>query len=212
MGKKYLDALRENVLNLDFEGVKRAAEEAMEAGVHPIIAVTDGLSTGLKIVGEKFEKGEFFLSELIVGAEVMKEGMSVIEPYIEEDVVDMKGKVVLATVEGDHHDIGKNLVATLLRVSGFEVIDLGIDVPKDMIIETVKIHRPQILGLSALITVTMSMMGEVIDGLKVAGLRDDIKVIVGGSPMIEEFAEKIGADHRAIDAVEGVKKCIEWVG
>jgi len=209
--KKYLDALRENVFNFDFEGVKKAAEEAMKAGVHPVTAVTDGLAAGLKIVGEKFEDRECFLSELVLAAEVMKEGMSIIQPYIKGEELKTKGRVVLATVKGDNHDIGKSLVATLLRISGFEVIDLGIDVPTETIVEAVKERRPQILGLSALLTVTMPEMREVINGLKAAGLREGVKVIVGGSPVTKEFAEKIGADHRAADAVEGVNKCIEWV-
>jgi len=208
---RFLEALRDNLVNLDFEGVKKAAEDAMNVGISPVKAITDGLAAGLTIVGEKFERKEYFLSELVVAAEVMKEGMTVIQPHIKGEGTRAKGKVVLATVQGDNHDIGKSLVATLLRVSGFEVIDLGVDVPTERIIKTVKTGRPRILGLSALLTVTMPEMGNIIRSLKATGLRENVKVIVGGSPVTKEFAEKIGADYRAADAIDGVKKCVEWV-
>jgi len=198
-------------VNLDFEGVRKAAEDAVKAGLPPVKAVTDGLAEGLRIVGEKFERREYFLSELVVAAEVMKEGMSIIQPHIKGEGVKAKGKVVLATVQGDNHDIGKSLVATLLRASGFNVVDIGVDVSTPKIVEVVKEEKPQILGLSALLTVTMTEMGEVIKGLKAAGLRERVKVIVGGSPVTKEFAEKIGVDYRAADAVDGVNKCVEWV-
>jgi 5-methyltetrahydrofolate--homocysteine methyltransferase len=148
---------------------------------------------------------------LILAAEVMKDGMSIIQPYIKGDEMRAKGKIVLATVEGDNHDIGKSLVATLLKISGFDVIDLGVDVSKEVILEAVKMHRPNILGLSALLTVTMLEMQKVTHGLVDAGLRDGVKVIVGGSPVTEEFAKRIGADHNARNAMEGVNKCIEWI-
>jgi 5-methyltetrahydrofolate--homocysteine methyltransferase len=182
----------------------------MSAGISPIKAI-NGLTEGLKIVGEKFEKKEYFLSELIVAAEIMKEGMSVIQPHIEGEAQKAKGKIVLATVQGDSHDIGKNLVGAFLRVSGFDVIDLGVDVPTDKIVEAVKVEKPQILGLSALLTVTMPAMGEVIKQLSMAGLRSHVKIIVGGSPVTKEFADKIGADYRAADAVDGANKCIAWI-
>lgn len=211
MTESLLEALRDNLVNLDFEGVRKAAEDAVKAGLPPVKAVTDGLAEGLRIVGEKFERREYFLSELVVAAEVMKEGMSIIQPHIKGEGVKAKGKVVLATVQGDNHDIGKSLVATLLRASGFNVVDIGVDVSTPKIVEVVKEEKPQILGLSALLTVTMTEMGEVIKGLKAAGLRERVKVIVGGSPVTKEFAEKIGVDYRAADAVDGVNKCVEWV-
>ena len=207
----YLDVLKENVLNLDFVGVKKAAKDAMMAGVSPMRAITDGLAAGIKIVGERFERKEYFLSELFLAAETMKQGMSVIQPYSIGEEIETKGKVVLATVKGDYHDIGKSLVATLLRIQGFDVIDLGIDVPTDTIVEAIKVHSPNILGLSALLTVTMPEMEQIINCLIASGIRDDVKVIVGGSPVTNEFASKIGADFRAADAIEGVNKCIDWI-
>ena len=212
---KYLNVLSDSLVILDFEGVSKAAEAAMRAGIPPLKAVSEGLAVGLRIVGEKFERKEYFLSELVVAAEVMKEGMSIIQPYIKggggTSSGSAKGKVVLATVQGDNHDIGKSLVATLLRASGFEVFDLGVDVPTASIVEAVREKKPHILGLSALLTVTMPEMGAVIKELTTTGLRGGVKVIVGGSPVTKEFAEKIGADYRAVDAVNGVNRCNDWV-
>jgi len=209
--EKYLESLKESIVNLDFNTVVEIAKEAMDAGVDPHTAITDGMVPGMTIVGEKYETGEYFLSELVVAGAVMKEGMEIINPYIKGDSSKRLGKVVIATVEGDNHDLGKNIVTTLLGVQGFEVVDLGRDVPTDKIIAAVKERKPDILGLSALLTVTMSKMGEAIEALKAAEIREKVKVIVGGSPVTPEFAESIGADHCAVNALEGIKKCTEWV-
>jgi methanogenic corrinoid protein MtbC1 len=172
--EKYLAALKQGIINLDFEAVKKTAREAMEAGIAPATAITEGMVPGMAVVGDKFESGEYFLSELVVAGEVMREGVEIINPYIKADDSSKakKVKAVLASVEGDNHDLGKNIVRTLLGVQGFEVIDLGMDVPADRIIEAVKEHKPLVLGLSALLTMTMPRMGEVIEELKAAGLRD----------------------------------------
>jgi 5-methyltetrahydrofolate--homocysteine methyltransferase len=210
-GEKYLVSLKESIVNLDFNAVVEVAKEAMDAGVDPHIAITGGMVPGMTIVGEKFGSGEYFLSELVVAGEVMKEGLKIINPYIKGDSAKRLGKVVIATVEGDNHDLGKNIVTTLLGVHNFEVVDLGKDVSTDKIIDAVKARKPDILGLSALLTVTMPKMGEAIEALKVADLREKVKVIIGGSPVTSEFAESIGADHCAANALEGIKKCTEWV-
>ena len=208
---KYLMALKTSIVNLDFKEVIVAARASMEAGVDPHQAIDEGIVPGMAIVGDKYENGEYFLSELVVAAEVMKEGLEVITPYVKGDVFKRLGNVVMATVEGDHHDLGKNIVTSLLKVQGFEVADLGTDVPTMRIIEAIKEHNPVIVGMSALLTVTMPKMEEVIVVLKEAGLRDKVKVIVGGTAVTDGFAESIGADHRAVNALEGVKKCVEWV-
>ena len=209
--EKYLTALKEGIVGLDFAGVAKMAKEAMEAGVDPNKAFNEGMVPGMAIVGEKFEKGEYFLSELVVAAEVMKEGLNVITPYVKGEGTQKLGKVVIATVEGDHHDLGKNIVSSLLRVQGFDVIDLGVDVAAEKIIGAVKEHQPSILGMSALLTLTMPKMGEVIEALKALSMREKVKVILGGTPITDEFAASIGADHKAVNALEGVKKCVEWV-
>jgi len=209
---KYLTALKEGIISLDFDAVKKTAKEAMAAGVKPTTAITEGMVPGMTVVGEKFETGEYFLSELVVAGEVMREGVEIINPHIKADESDKTAKIkaVLASVEGDNHDLGKNIVRTLLGVQGFDVIDLGMDVTADRIVEAVKEHKPLVLGLSALLTVTMPKMGEVIEALKAAGLRDSVKVIVGGTPVTDDFAASIGADHHAANALEGVQKCTEW--
>ena len=209
--EKYLASLQESIVNLDFNTVAEAAKEAMDAGIDPHIAITNGIVPGMSIVGEKFESGEYFLAELVVAGEVMKKGMEVINPYLKGDSAKRLGKVIIATVAGDNHDLGKSIVTTLLRVHNFEVIDLGIDVPTDEIIGAVKEHKPDIVALSALLTQSMPEMGNVIKILKAADLKEKVKVIVGGSPVTSEFAESIGADHCAVNALEGVKKCTEWM-
>ncbi len=199
---------------MDLQGIGEIARAAMEAGVDPREAITEGMVPGMVEVGQKFEQGEYFLSELVVAGEVMKDGMAVIEPYLAssggEDQV--KAKAIMATVEGDYHDIGKNIVVTLLGVQGFDVIDLGMDVPAAKIVDEARVHRPAIIGLSALLSTTMARMGEVTEALRVAGLRDEVKVIVGGTPVTPAYADSIGADHCALNAIEGVHKCVEWLG
>ena len=208
---KYLAALKESIISLDFDGVAKAAGEAMEAGIDPNKAINEGMVLGMAVVGDKFEKGEYFLSELVVAAEVMREGVKVVTPFIKGESAGKLGKVVIVTVEGDHHDLGKNIVTSLLRVQGFEVIDLGVDVATDKIISAIKEHQPSIVGMSALLTLTMPKMGEVIEALKANSMREKVKVILGGTSITEEFAASIGADHKAVNALEGVKKCVEWV-
>ena len=208
---EYLVALKESIISLDFTGIAKAAEEAMEAGIDPNKAINEGMVPGMAVVGDKFEKGEYFLSELVVAAEVMKEGLNVVTPYIKAEGASKLGKVIIATVAGDHHDLGKNIVTSLLRVRDFEVIDLGVDVATEKIIAAVKEHQPSIVGMSALLTLTMAKMGEVIEALKANSMRDKVKVILGGTPVTAEFTASIGADHKAVNALEGVKKCVEWV-
>ncbi len=209
--EKLLASLRDSIINLDFNTIGPAAQQAMDAGIDPGTAITQGIIPGMGVVGDKFESGEYFLSELVVAAEVMKEGMKVINPFLKEDSLQAAKKVVIATVEGDHHDLGKNIVTTLLISQGFEVADLGTDVSPARILAAVKEHHPEILGMSALLSLTMVKMGETIEVLKEAGLRDKVKIIVGGTPVTPEFADSIGADYRALNALEGVKKCVAWV-
>ena len=209
---EHLQALKEAILTMDLEGITKIAQAAMNAGLDPQSAITDGMVPGMVEVGQKFEEGEFFLSELVVAGEVMKDGLKVIEPYISAGATSStKSKAVIATVEGDSHDIGKNIVVTLLGVKGFDVEDLGIDVRADEIVERVREHKPEVLALSALLSTTMPHMGDVIEALKAAGLRSSVKVIVGGAPLTPAFADSIGADHCAANAIEGVNKCAAWV-
>jgi len=209
--EEVLNRLRECIFKLDIEGIRQACQDALAAGISPTVAVTEGMAKGMDIVGKKYEAGEYFLSELIMAGETMKEGMKILEPHLKEDKIPRLGKVVLATVQGDLHDIGKNVCATLLSAAGFKVIDLGVDVPTQRILETVRLQKPDILGMSSLLTVTMSEMENVIKELEEVGLRDKVKVIVGGAPLSDSYAKEIGADAYASDAVSGVNVCKEWI-
>nr|MDO8082140.1 corrinoid protein [Candidatus Freyarchaeota archaeon] len=206
-----LRRLRDSVVNLDIEGVKKACEEALANGIPPIKALTEGMARGMDIVGQKYEAKEYFLAELIMSGEVMKEGMKILEPHIKEADVKSLGRIVVGTVKGDLHDIGKNIFANLLLAAGFDVIDLGANVPAEQFVETVSKHKPRILGLSALLTITMLELENVIKELEKAGLRSKVKVIVGGAPLTEDYAKRIGADAYAPDAVAGVNICKKWV-
>lgn len=205
-----LESLKNSIINLDFEGAEKAVNDAMNKGISPVNAI-EYISSGLDIAGERFEKMEYFLPELVVAGEIAKDAMKVIEPYLRNENIESKGKVILATVDGDIHDIGKNVVSVLLTAAGFEVIDLGVNIPTEQIIEAVRKYEPQILGLSALITITMVEMEHIINKLIENNLRKNLKIIVGGSPVSDEYAMKIGADHRAVDAVKGVNKCRQWM-
>jgi len=209
--KEILSRLRESIVNLDIEGTKQACQDALAVGIPPVKAITEGMGKGMNIVGEKYEAGEYFLSELIMAGEVMKEGMKILEPHLKDTEIKKLGKVVLATVKGDLHDIGKNIVATLLGAAGFEVIDLGVDVPAEKLLETVRMQKPDILAMSALVTTTMPEMENVIKQLKKAGQRRKVKVTVGGAPLTQGYAEIIGADAYAPDALAGVNICKKWI-
>lgn len=202
-----LNRLRDAILNYDADAAVEAAKEALNKGIDPIKAIEEGLVRGLRIVGERFSVGEAFLAELIAAAEAMKQAMGVLEPAILKSSRERRilGKVIIGTVEGDIHDIGKNIVSTMLMVSGFEVIDLGVNVPTQKFIEKVRELKPDILGMSALMTTTMTKMAEVIEALKKEGLRDKVKVIVGGAPTSREWAEEIGADGYGANALEAVE-------
>ncbi len=208
---KPLNRLSDCIVNLEFENIEQAAQDAIAAGIPAYTAVTQGMAKGMEIVGQKFEDGEYYLAELIVAADIMMKGMQVFEPYLKEKDRVPKGKVVLGTVKGDLHDIGKNLVSILLEGAGFTVIDLGIDVPITQFVETVRAEKPDVLGLSALLSPCIAEMKRVIQALHEAGLRDTVKVIVGGATLTDEVAKQIGADYRAKDAVDGISMCQTWV-
>jgi len=208
--EEVLSKIKDAVVSFDLDGARELCKMALSKGIPAYIIVTEGMAKGMDIVGKKYEEGEFFLSELIVAGETMKEGMKVLEPYLKTEGVGAKGTVVLGTVLGDLHDIGKNILVTLLKASGFEVIDLGFDVPPQKFVEEVQRSRPNILGMSALLTTTMVNMEATIKELKEKGLRDNVKIIIGGAPIDQSYAEKIGADAAAKDAVDGVSICKKW--
>jgi len=212
MGDKQpiLRKLSDAIVELDIDAIPRLCEEALEAGVPAHEAVIDGMAKGMEVVGQKYEDGEYYLAELIMAGETMKEGMAVLEPHLRSGDIKSAGRCVIGTVKGDLHDIGKNVFASLLKAQNYEVIDLGVDVSPEQFVEAVREHEPQLLAMSALLTTTMGGMGSVIAELERQGLRDGVKVIVGGAPMTKEFAEEIGADAAATDAVKGVRTVSRW--
>jgi len=208
--KEILSKLRDAIVNLDIDGVKKAAEEVVSSGIPAYKAVIEGMAKGMEIVGQKYEDGEYFLAELIMAGETMKEGMTVLEPYLKAGDIKSAGKVVIGTVKGDLHDIGKNVVVTLLKAANFEVVDLGVDVSAEQYVEAVKQNSPDIVAMSALLTTTMIEMEGIVKLLKKEGLKKKVKIIIGGAPITPEYAKKIGADAAAKDAVEGVRTCTQW--
>lgn len=214
MKKEIVNKLMNSVMNCDVEGAVKTAEEALKAGVDPVEAIENGLAKGIKVVGDRFGAGEAFLTELMIAAQAMKQAMAVLEPAMSKRAKTAKkalAKVMIGTVEGDIHDIGKTIVTTMLTVEGFDVIDLGVDIPVETFIKKTKQEKPDIIGMSALMTTTMLKMADVIKALKKEGLRRKIKVIVGGAPTSKEWAEEIGADGHGGDAMEAVKITKELV-
>jgi len=206
-----LGKIRDAIVNLDIDGIQKACKDAIDAGIPAYRAITEGMSKGMEIVGQKYEANEYFLAELIMAGETMKEGTKVLEPHLKAGDVKAIGKVAIGTVRGDLHDIGKNVVVTLLGAAGFDIVDLGVDVPAEKFVEAVKDSNPDIVGMSALLTTTMVEMETTIKALRKAGLRRKVKIIIGGAPITQEYAKKIGADAAARDAVEGVNICKSWV-
>jgi len=210
-GKDILEKIKEAVVNLDIDNIPKLCKEAVEAGIPAYKVVTDGMAKGMDIVGQKYEANEYFLAELIMAGETMKEGMKVLEPYLKTGEMKPIGKIVIGTVRGDLHDIGKNIAATLLKSAGFDIVDLGVDVSPEQFVDAVRQNNPDILAMSALLTTTMVEMENTIKALKEAGLREKVKIILGGAPITPEYAKKIGADAAAKDAVDGVNICKSWV-
>jgi corrinoid protein of di/trimethylamine methyltransferase len=181
------------------------AKQALDQGLDPLTCINEGLTKGIQRVGDLFASGEYFLPELIIGAEAMKRALTVLEPAMVGDQSrEVVGTVVLGTVEGDMHEIGKTLVGTMLIANGFKVIDLGVDQSADKFVAAVKENDAEIVGASALLTTTMLQQGKLIEALEEAGLRDQVKVMVGGAPVTQSFASEIGADGYAEDAISAV--------
>ena len=211
--QEILDKLKNMVLDFDIDNAEETAKEAIDSGVDPVEAANT-LTAGIQIVGDKFGSGELFLPDLVCSSEVLKKAFPVINAEIEKrgEKAASLGKVVLGTVFGDIHNIGKDMVSTLLYAAGFEVIDLGINVKSEDFLKAVREESPDILAMSALLTTTSAEQKNVIEGLTRAGLRDKVKVIVGGSPINQEFADLIGADGYGATAPEGVKMVKKFLG
>jgi 5-methyltetrahydrofolate--homocysteine methyltransferase len=206
-----LKALYHAVVSGDAKTAKSVTEQALAEGIPPLTLVQDHMMPAMAEVGRRFEANEYFVPELLISARAMKAALELIRPLMVAGGIEPVGRVVLGTVKGDLHDIGKNLVASMLEGGGFEVIDLGVNVEPEKFIATVREKKAHILAMSALLTTTMPAMKTTIDALKQTGVRDQVKVIIGGAPVTQKFAEEIGADgcsESAAGAVALVKKVI----
>ena len=218
MSEDIIAVLKENVIQgrrtIDDEGIDEAlsgkpgvvelTQSALDNNIPLETIITQGLTAGMQVVGEKFAQKEYFIPDMLASAEAVGEAMEILKPHLEASEVQTKGKFVIATVKGDIHDIGKNIVAVLLKGAGYEVVDLGIDVSTEKIVEVVKESRTQFLGLSALLTTTMLVMREVVEALKESEIRDKVKVLIGGAAVSDEYAREIGADAYCVDGFHAI--------
>ena len=207
-----LKALAEAILEGKRNDAVELTQRLIDAGVTPKTILDEGLIAGMSVAGEKFKNGEYFVPEILVAARAMKASMELLRPLLVATDVQPIGTMVIGTVRGDLHDIGKNLVAMMVEGAGFKVVDLGVDVTAEKFIEAAKEHNAQIVGMSALLTTTMTYIPEVIQAFDAEGLRPQVKLIVGGAPVTQEWANLIGADAYAPDAASAVDKCKELLG
>jgi 5-methyltetrahydrofolate--homocysteine methyltransferase len=202
---KLLEIIYNGILDGDQALVVQNVQAALDSGLAPEDILKNGLVSAMSEVGRRFEAGEYFVPEMLIAARAMQGGLKLLKPLLAQDSVAAEGKVLIGTVAGDMHDIGKNLVGMMLEGAGFEVVDLGADVKPEAFADAVRQHKPDILALSALLTTTMPNMLFTIQALEEAGLRKQVKVMIGGAPVTEEYAKKIGADGFANDASLAVK-------
>ena len=207
--------IQQSIIDLDEDRTEELTKQAIEEGYNPLDILQKGLTKGVKTVGDKFGRGEVFLPELAMSADCMRAGVQHVDPLLadlELDDDDTGGKFLIGTVDEDIHNIGKNILITMLKANGFEVVDLGVEIENEEFVEAVEEHDPDILGMSALMTMTMDHQQEVIELLEEEGLRDDLKIMVGGAPTSQEWCEEIGADgygDNADAAVEVAKELVE---
>jgi 5-methyltetrahydrofolate--homocysteine methyltransferase len=207
-----LQQIYDGIVNGENAVVPGAVKKAIEAGIPAEEVLNGAMIAAMSEVGRLFEEGEYFVPEMLISARAMQNGLSVLKPHLAQANVQSAGKIVAGTVKGDLHDIGKNLVCMMLEGAAFEIIDLGADVSPEKFVEAVRSNGAHIVAMSALLTTTMSNMKVTIDALKEAGLRDKVKVMVGGAPVTQKYADDIGADGYATDASRAVTKAKELVG
>ncbi len=201
------DNINEGISKGNISLVKETVSQLLEEGVKPMTIINDGLMVAMNDVGVRFTNGDMFVPEVMMSAKALHSGMELLKPLLAADDYTPKGKILIGTVRGDLHDIGKNLVAMMLESSGLTVINMGVDIPESKFIEAIKEHQPDILGMSALLTTTMPAMESTIKAITDAGLREQVKIIVGGAPVSEKFAQEIGADGYSDNAQEAITLC-----
>ncbi len=194
------------------DDVGKMTKDALDAGMDAKEILTKGLIAGMDVVGQRFKACDMFIPEVLRSAKAMGAGMQQLRPALVAGGHKMAGTMVIGTVKGDLHDIGKNLVGMMFEGAGFQVVNLGIDLDSQVFVDAVKEHKPELLGMSALLTTTMPKMGEVINALKEAGIRDEVKVMIGGAPVTEEYAREIGADIYGANAASSVDKAKAALG
>lgn len=199
-----LKNLFDAILDGDVESAKSNVQKALDAQLNPTIILNEGMIAAMREVGCRFEAGEYFVPEMLIAARAMQSGMAILKPHLQQADVKSNGKVLIGTVKGDLHDIGKNLVVLMLEGAGFEVKDLGVDVPVEKFIQAAQEEKPDIVAMSALLTTTMQMMKQTIEAFSTAGLRNKVKIMIGGAPVTEAFASEIGADGFSLDASRAV--------
>jgi 5-methyltetrahydrofolate--homocysteine methyltransferase len=201
----------DNVIEGAAPGVEAGVKQALAEGIGADVILKEALIAAMDEVGARYEEGDIFVPEMLVAARAMQAGLALLKPHLVGADSESAGKVAIGTVKGDLHDIGKNLVAMMLEGAGFEIIDLGVDVPPQAFVDAVS-KGAQVIGMSALLTTTMSNMGVTVEALKAAGLRDKVKVMIGGAPVTQEYANQIGADGFAADASSATRVARELVG
>jgi 5-methyltetrahydrofolate--homocysteine methyltransferase len=207
-----LEKIASNLYDGEAEEVAELVQQALDQGMTPAEILAGGLIAGMDEVGKDFKAGDLFVPEVLIAARAMHAGMGILRPLLAESGAPTAGKYVIGTVQGDLHDIGKNLVKMMVEGAGFETIDLGVDVQPDAFVAAVREHQPQIVGMSALLTTTMVNMKTIIEALEEAGLRDSVKIMVGGAPVTAAFAKEIGADAYAPDAASAVDAARDMAG
>jgi 5-methyltetrahydrofolate--homocysteine methyltransferase len=207
-----LEDLRQSIIAGNETKAVEYTKQALDEGLDPEEILNYGFIPGMDVVGDKFQANEIYVPEMLISAKAMKAGMKILEPLLTEAGVEPIGKVVIGTVKGDLHDIGKNLVAMMLEGGGFEVIDAGVDVTPQKFIDLVKENKPDILGISALLTTTMGEIKNIIDTFKENGLRDEVKIMAGGAPLNEDYAKEVGADGYSPDAASAVDLAKKLLG
>ncbi len=207
MPNDVLTEITRSLVACEPDSTARLTQEALAAGVEPLVVIDQGLVPGMEIVGEKFQSGEYFLPQMVIAANAMQKAMALVEPelHARQQVTESLGTMVIGTVKGDIHEIGKSLVATLMSANGFRVYDVGVDVSPARFVDKVREARADLLGLSALLTTTMTAQREVIQAMEEAGIRHQVKVMVGGAPVTQEWADAIGADGYAEDVIAAVE-------
>jgi len=214
MSEELLTRLTTSMVEGEPDETVDLTRQALSAGLEPMAIINEGLVPGMEVVGDKFQSGEYFLPHLIIAANAMQQAMELLEPELKarQQAFEAAGTLVIGSVAGDIHEIGKSLVATMMSASGFQVYDLGVDVPTETFVAKVRETGANLLGLSALLTTTMTVQRQVIEALEEAGIREQVKVLIGGAPVSQEWVEAIGADGYAEDAVGAIELARHLVG